>query len=357
MGRYSLVIAMLGLAACSDKAEDSGTFIDPGNPCTVEVSSTVPSADAADAYYRAEVEFHLSEADSTANLSLLDATGAAVDGSSWTSEDGTVVYFTPTDALAPVSSYTATLDMCQDKDDPKSPSIGFMTSSLGETVDCELTGRTYMVDLANARFVKPEGVAELLLGQLEDDILMGVTSESDTEVVILGALGSADGQDFCTPTIDFPVADYTGAPYFSVGPQDTAISAAGYDIEISSLMISGTFASDCSSFGGAVLAGELDARVLGVLLGELVGTEDPDEICTLLTGFGVTCGDCSSDGEAYCIEILADQMIAEEMDSTLECIAEEDCHESCETVGKECDVENYPECESETSESDDEATD
>ena len=348
MGRNTLLVAMIGLAACNgDKDGDSGELVDPGNPCTVEVSSTVPSADAVDAYFRADIEFHLSEADETATLSLTDAGGAAVDGTSWLSEDGTVVYFTPSEALTPSSSYTATLDMCQDKDDPKAPSIGFMTSALGESVDCDLTGRTFLVDLANARFVKPEGVAELLLGQLEDDILMGVMAESDTEVEMLGAIGSGDGQDYCTPTIDFPVADYTAAPYFSVGPQDTSISAAGYDIEISSLMISGTFASDCSNFGGGVLGGELDARLLGVLLGELVGTEDPDEICTLLTGFGVTCGACASDGESYCIEILADQLTANEMDSTLECVAESDCHESCDTVGKECDTENYPECDSE----------
>ena len=348
MGRNPLLIAMLGLAACNgDKSEDSGEVIDPGNPCTVEVSSTVPSADAVDAYYRADIEFHLSEADETASLTVTDAGGAAVDGTSWTSDDGTVVYFTPTDALAPSSSYTATLDMCQDKDDPKSPAISFTTSSLGEAVECELSGRTFLVDLANARFVKPEGVAELLLGQLEDDILMGVMSESDTEVEMLGALGSPDGQDYCTPTIDFPVADYTNAPYFSVGPQDTAIAAAGYDIEISNLMISGTFAGDCGSFGGGVLGGELDARILGVLLGELVGTEDPDEVCTLLTGFGVTCGACASDGEPYCIEILADQLTALEMDASLECVSESDCHESCDTVGKECDTENYPQCDDE----------
>ena len=42
MGRTSLIIAMFGMAACSgDKSEDSGDFVDPGNPCTVEVSSTV----------------------------------------------------------------------------------------------------------------------------------------------------------------------------------------------------------------------------------------------------------------------------------------------------------------------------
>jgi hypothetical protein len=346
MGRYSLIIAMLGLAACSgDKSEDSGDVVDPGNPCTVEVSSTVPSADAVDAYYRAEIEFHLSEEDETATLSLTDADGAAVDGAASVSEDGTVIYFTPTEALMPGSSYTATLDMCQDKDDPKSPSIGFMTSSLGEAADCELTGRTFMVDLANARFVKPEGVAELLLGQLEDDILLGVMGETETEVEILGALGTSEGQDFCTPSIDFPVADYTEAPYFSVGPQDTSISAAGMDIQISSLQISGTFASDCSSFGGAILGGELDARLLGDLLGDLVGTSDPDEICTLLTGFGVTCGACTSDGADYCIEILADQMTADELDATLECVAGEDCHEACDTVGKECDTDAYPECD------------
>ena len=101
MGRNTLLVAMIGLAACNgDKDGDSGELVDPGNPCTVEVSSTVPSADAVDAYFRADIEFHLSEADETATWSLTDAGGAAVDGTSWLSEDGTVVYFTPsTDPL------------------------------------------------------------------------------------------------------------------------------------------------------------------------------------------------------------------------------------------------------------------
>jgi hypothetical protein len=346
MGRTALFAAVIGLSACSgDKSEDSGDVIDSGNPCTVEVTSTVPSADAVDAYYRSDIEFHLSEADATASLSLVDAAGTAVDGEMWTDDTGTKVYFTPTAALTPGSSYTATLDMCQDKDDPLSPSIGFMTSTLGEAADCDLTGQSFNVDLANARFVKPAGVAELLLGQLEDDILLGVMGESDTEVDIMGALGSEEGQDFCTPSIDFPIADYSEAPYFSVGPQDTQIAAAGYDIQISNLQISGTFASDCGSIGGAVLGGELDARLLGDLLGELVGTTDADEICTLLTGFGVTCDSCASDGEAYCVEILADQMTATGLDDSLECVAGSDCHELCDEVADDCDTENYPECE------------
>jgi len=350
MSRSVWLLAALALGACNkDKGGDTagGGDTDSGNlACDVTVDSTVPDSGAVDAYWQSDIEFHLSDADDTAVLALTQG-GTAVSGTSWLGDDADVVYFTPDSPLSPSTSYTATASLCGGD---LNPSIDFTTDSYGTALDADITDNTYVVDLANARFVKPEGVADLLLGQLNNDILIGVQSYDDSTLQMIGAMSTEIGgpQDFCNASIPFPEADFTGAPYFAVGPEDTLISVAGYDIEISNLVISGTFAADGSSFGGAVLAGELDARVLAPLLVDLVGTDDPDEICALLVGFGVACDTCSADGQPYCIDILADQMTAElKADTVLECVPETDCNEQCadSADNADCDTSDYPVCE------------
>jgi hypothetical protein len=211
------------------------------------------------------------------------------------------------------------------------PTIAFTVGDIGDPIECDLVGRTFAIELGSARFVEPEGVAELLLGEFEDDILIGVAAEGGGELNMLGAISEGAGgpQNYCNPSIDFPVASFGEDPYFAVGPTDINIDVAGVNIQISSLEITGSFRSDCSSFEGGTLAGELDARVLGPLLLDAIGTGDPDEICSLLLGFGVSCEACSSDGAMYCVEVYVDQMTAGEADMTLECIDETNCHELC----------------------------
>lgn len=323
--------AALALGACSDKGgDDTGTNSTNNQPsCDITVSdSTVPSDGQTDFYYRAAIEFHLSDADSTAEVSLTDSSGAAVDGTQSTSDDGKIVYFAPSSPLTPDSDYTASISLCNGA---SNPSLSFHTSSLGEPLTADLTGNTYVLDLQDARFIDPPGVADLLLSQLDNNILVGVTSYDSASLQMIGALSVEGGtdQDFCNPTIEFPEADFSEQPYFSVGPQDTTLSVAGYDITISQLQISGTFSADGSYFGGGVLAGELDARVLAPLLGDVIGSTDPDYICQLVAGFGVTCGPCSSDGESYCINVLADQITAQATGSSLVAVDQEDCNQMC----------------------------
>lgn len=46
--------------------DDDDGEIDP--PCEVFVEETVPASDSTDAYYRADIEFHLSDPDPTATI-------------------------------------------------------------------------------------------------------------------------------------------------------------------------------------------------------------------------------------------------------------------------------------------------
>lgn len=328
------VVAALSMVACSgDKGDTAGGAEGEGEgetECSVDISGTFPESGETEFFYQAAVEAYLTEADSTATITLTDSAGAEVAGTTSVSDDGLTLYFTPDADLAPSTSYTFEISTCSGE---TGGSIDFATSILGTPLDCDLSGKSFRVALADARFVQPDpSVAALLFDQLEDDILVGVSSMGDTELDMLGALsnGAGAGQNYCYPSIPFPPASFSD-PAFQVGPADTTLAVAGIEVTISDLGISGAFAPDCSYFGGGRLTGQLDARVLAPLISDLLGEDDPDAICTLLTTFGVTCGPCSSDGENYCAEVEVDQITASTAGASLSCISEEECHPSCPT--------------------------
>ena len=332
MGRMMMTaVAALALVGCNGDKDNTGTDTgagtggDDGGGCTTEVAPGYPAAGDANFYYRSALDASLTNGDGSEVMVLKDAAGAEVAGTS--ASDGSTVTFTPSDALAPSTEYSVEITTCASEP----VAYSFATGALGTPTDgCDLTGQRYIVDLQNARFLEPAGVAELLLGQLEDDIMLTATAVSETEIEMIGALGQDGVQDECTESLnDFPAATYSD-PHFELGPQDTPLNVAGIEITIADLFISGDFASDCSGFGGGTLAGQLDARTLAPLLGDLLGITDPDEVCATLTGFGVTCGPCT-DGENYCVDVLVDQLNAEGAEGALQKI---------ETA----DIEANPDC-------------
>lgn len=334
-------MGLLALTACSSKDDDTSAGGDlPAAPaCDVEGTALgYPTADGvSDFYYRAAVEFVFDGLDEDATIAVADGAGAAVEGTT-TWVDSNLV-FQPATPLAAQSDYSATLTHCAG-----SSTVSFRTDSLGAALEDEvdLVGNTYVVSLDGARFVKPAGVGSLLLGMLEQDILLGVVSVSDTEIQMMGAISQTDStdQDMCEPSIDFPeAADFTSAPFFSIGPQNTTLSAAGYDISISDLNFAGDFTADGGQIGGAILSGEIDARdIVGALVGGgLLEEEDPDAVCDLIGTFGVACEPCASDSAAYCLSIYVDQITANVDDQAL--VAQDECNpdacdEGCEEVAE-----------------------
>lgn len=332
MGRIMIsAVAALSLVACNGDKDGTGTDTGAstggdGGGCTTEVAPGYPAAGAADFYYRSALDAALTNGDGSEVMVVKDAAGGEVAGTS--ASDGATITFTPSAPLTANTEYSVEITTCASEP----VAYGFATSSLGTPTDgCDLTGQKFIVDLQNARFLEPAGVAELLLGQLEDDIMLTATAVSASEIEMIGALGQGGVQDECTESLnDFPAAAYSD-PYFELGPQNTPLNVAGIELVINDLFISGDFASDCSGFGGGTLAGQLDARTLAPLLGDLLGITDPDEVCATLTGFGVTCGACSSDGANYCVDVLVDQLNASASPGALEKI---------ETA----DVEANPDC-------------
>ena len=59
-------------------------------------------------------------------------------------------------------------------------------------------------------------------------------------------------------------------------------------------------------------------------LEDLIQSDDPAEACNLLLGFGVTCEDCTSDSEPYCIALEVTGLQADDTEKALEAKTPED---------------------------------
>ena len=321
-----MILSLIGMMfACSgDKTGETGD-VAAANTCPdgaeITISNTYPTSDASNFYILDNVEFTLSAEDPAASLSLTGPDGE-VAGSS--AVNGTKVTFTPDAALAPSTAYTASLSYCNSEDPVD---VAFSTSALGEDLTVSLVGKTYAVDLASGNFVQPPGIGSLLGGLFENNILLSVTAEGDT-LEFIGALSEegSTAQDTCSETFaDFPTADFSNAPMFEVPEADLSLSISGFSATIYSLAVSGTFAADGSYFGGGELSGELDARQLVDIVGGLMdGVESADDVCGLVAGFGVSCSECSSDGEAYCVNLEVNRLVANETGETLVAITADD---------------------------------
>lgn len=310
----AIAIAFVG---CGDKdAEETAA------PCDISIQETFPAAGATNAYYRGAIEAHLTDEDPTAVITM-----DGVAGTTWLNEDQDIVYFQPDEPLTPNTDYEFTVSYCF-ADAP----VSFRTSTLGEAIadPASLVGNTYDLNLQDGRVVVPEGVGSVLEQYLEVSILIKVDDLTGNDLTMNGALADEDDsslQDYCTPTLDFPVADFSTAPFFGIGPADTTINVAGYSVTIEDLEVTGTFSSDGTYWGGGVLAGVIDTRALSSLVGD--DAED-SAVCDLVAGFGVSCVTCASDGTDFCLEIRAVDLGGELLtESDVETIEYEDCHASC----------------------------
>lgn len=314
MRSTSLLLTLAAFGCTPDAPVDSAAE----EACQVTIKETTPTTGSIDAYYRGTIEFVLSGADPTAEIET-DIPGTQ------SVRDNTIVW-TPSAALSPSTQYSATLHYCGGD-----ATIDFTTSALGTALEpaLELVGKTYNLKLGDARIVEPPGVGGLLSEYLDVAILAGVTTVTDTQIEMLGSLGKEDAeagtvQDFCNPTIPFPVADFTGSPYFLIaGDGATEISVAGYTIAIENLEISGTFAANGDHFGGGTLKGTIDTRPFDDLIEE--GAE-PGAVCELVPSFGVDCEECpGKPGEVFCLSIAADSIKADEVATTVVKMAGNDC--------------------------------
>lgn len=311
MSRMIWMLGVASLMGCSgddSDGKDGDTASTAAEACANSVLTAYPASSATDAFYRSDVEFRLAAPDAMASISLTDADGNMVTGTS--SVEETKVTFTPDEFLASSTGYTATLTWSCDP-----YAVSWTTSDVGPDVDpSELIGRSYTLNIGTGRFVEPEGVGDLVGGLIEFNMLVGVTDATNDMVLMTGAI-SADvtsvEQDPCTTTIDFPEADFMENPFFSVAADILPLEVEGFDLGLEDVVLSGAIAPDYSRAEGVVLAGKIDTRPLVDMISPGGGE---DAVCILLQTFGADCVECSDGSGNYCLNLYVDSMTAEGRD-------------------------------------------
>ncbi len=314
----------------TDADADGDADTDTAEPsCEISIEETRPRDGAADAYYRADIEFWLDDAIPGAPSISLEGPAGVVAGSTLLSEDRELVWFEPSAPLAPLSRYTATLAYCGSG----RASVSFTTSELGQPCTVSLEGRSYVLDLGDARFLEPAGIGELIGEFMTNEGVLGVADERGSSLDLIVGMSEEGSrpavQDLCTQTLD-STCTWDRAPFFEYGPVDTTYTSAGTSFTIMDLHLAGTFAPDGSWLGGGEIALVLDMREWVDLIEEV---ESAADMCNLSASFGAPCQACQ-DGAEYCLPLLVDGILGEESSGT-----------SVESVP----ASGHPECDGTTS--------
>lgn len=326
MLRFSSLIVpalvLIPLSACNGK--DTGTddsdssaldsdsqVIDDTGSCLVGVIETEPAAGATDVYYHDTLTVSFDGDGASAVFTLLDGAGTDVPvTATWT--DGNVQAML-TAELGPSTTYTLTTDLCG-----AAWSVSFTTSDLGTplTIDpTALVGSTYVFRLSDADITEPAFLGIIAGTYLTVPILMGVDAADASSIDLLGGLGYETGSTFVQepglPTWDFPAADFTGQPYFAAASPLITIMYGPTPIPITDFTLSGTFTADGSAIEQGFATGIGDSRYMAELVGK--PADDYGAVCDLAAAAGVYCTDCT-DGEPYCLYIVAENISATKVD-------------------------------------------
>ena len=194
------------------------------------------------------------------------------------------------------------------------------TSTTGTPV--ELAGRAYRLDLSRGDFVKPAGLADLLLGNADGDPLVSIAAAgaSSLELVHAWEQDDSEAQDECIPTER--VEATWSAPAFESSPTDYWALLLG-GVPLSSYRVAGSLDPMTGEMSDVSVDFVLDQREAGRMLESTFGTSDPDEVCEFFAGFGAPCEPCA-DGEPYCVPFLVENIEAEELDYAVVEITEPD---------------------------------
>ena len=160
-------------------------------------------------------------------------------------------------------------------------------------------------------------------------LLMAVEIGETAVNVQLAYADSGGAQAVCSPTPDLLSTSYSpGDELVTLGggtsitpDDDRALPILPRTLTLG-LYADGTVSSVDMSY-------EVDFRGTGLGLSDVVGTDDPDAICSLLTTFGITCLPCFSDAEPYCMSLRIGEFPMVPVDSSIAVIGEDECHPDC----------------------------
>jgi len=282
--------------------EDTGGVVD----CDATVSST-PSIELPTSswFFRDAVELTFDEVNVALNLTLTDSSGADISvGYEW-NESREIAYVIPESGTwMGDEEYTLVADFCG-----TSETLTFGTSEYGTPMTdaaTSLVGNTYNIDLASAEYSHPPGIGTLLSQNIDQPLLFGIETATDTSLDFIAALGmytNTGGIDQTTGLWFFPGADFNTSPYFEAFSESLVIQYGSIDIPIFDFQVSGTFSADAQKIGMAHFEGLGDTRGIAIEL-----TQDENGLCTLLAASGSDCVPCpnATGDEAYCVFLAGD---------------------------------------------------
>lgn len=317
--------ALLALAGCptaktgddtapidTDVTDDSNPVVDDTAACTTAMTEVEPADGTADVYYRGTITVSFDGDGGSASFHLVDSTGTDVPFTTTYTDGNVQAVLTPDDALTPLTDYLLDTVICG-----VTTTTHFTTSELGTPLASDvssLLGSTYMFRLSDSDITEP-AFLDLISGTyLTVPILLGVDTVDATSIHMIGGLGDESGTEIKQsnlPTWDFPEADFTTQPYFHATSPLITIMYGDVPIPISDFNISGTFTPDGTSIQEGYATGTGDSRYMAELVGK--PADDYSAVCDLAASMGVVCTACS-DGEPYCLYIVAENITATKVD-------------------------------------------
>jgi hypothetical protein len=274
--------------------------------------------------------------DAESTLDVFGPGDVAVDGTLGREDADRALVFTPSEDLMPETSYTVRLSW-NHPDSPLEYSFGTNDDGSGLDDPPDLVGRTWLLDLRNANITEPDGIGGLLDGFLPDEpVVIGLGPNSDFApsaqpgVHVHGAIaGTAEepffqdpcletfpltyGTDDVLGTLDDRPADFDD-PGIVIGPSVLSIEVQNVEMNLSNLIMSGFWTTDLSELVLDTFTAVLDTRTLSEAINPAGGL---GVACDLLLQLaGAECETCA-DGEPYCIDILAEDMVLPEQTDQL----------------------------------------
>ncbi len=219
-------------------------------------------------------------------------------------------------------------DVCVDCDDDDPGAYPGAEEICGDNVDqnCDgslgdcpvdtgdLSGRTYTLDYATGELTEPAGIGDYIgdyIGLIGSGLFQ-ITAVDDASERLDGRIAPAaeDGsQDLCQPTVDMPGEDGGFEnPSFTVGPAALYVGYDGFVVDLEASLFSGDIAEGGNSISNGELITAIDTRYLD----EYIGSEG--DTCGYLGYVGVSCEDCNSDGEPYCLNVVMTDIELEEVE-------------------------------------------
>ncbi len=288
------------------------TANDTSAECTTTVSSIEPADGATGVYYRDSMVVNFEGDGGSAALQLADSSGAPVPMTATFTSGNVQALVVPDSPLTPLTGYLLSATICD-----LTTSSAFTTSELGTPLDedpLSLLGKTFAFRLSDSDITEPAFLNLIAGTYLTVPILLGVESVDTAQIHMIGGLGYESGSTLKQedlPTWDFPSADFTTQPFFHAESALITIMYGDVPIPIADFNISGTFNRTGTAIEEGYATGIGDSRYMSELVGK--PADDYGAVCDLAAAAGVVCTACS-DGEPYCLYIVAENIVATEVD-------------------------------------------